>query len=103
MILDVALDEDDVREIRQIIQLNNEVNDYHYLKTRRSGKFKFVEVHLVFTPFVKLIDAHNAADVIIADIKKIDIHSAWIVNIHLDPYDDSAEHKTSCKVYFGKK
>jgi divalent metal cation (Fe/Co/Zn/Cd) transporter len=79
------------------------VNDYHYLKTRRSGKFKFVEVHLVFTPFVKLIDAHNAADDIIADIKKIDMFSDWIVNIHLDPYDDSAEHKRSCRVYFGKE
>lgn len=103
MILDVALNEDEVQKIKQIIQLNNQVNDYHYLKTRRSGKFKFVEVHLVFTPFVKLLDAHNAADEIVEEIKQIDTHSDWIVNIHLDPYDDSVEHKTSCRVYFGKE
>ena len=76
------------------------VNDYHYLKTRRSGKTKFVEVHLVFTPVIKLLDAHNAADEIIKNIKEIDSDSQWVVNVHLDTYDDSKEHKNRCKDYF---
>jgi divalent metal cation (Fe/Co/Zn/Cd) transporter len=101
MLLDVALEEDEVQKIIQCIESESQVNDYHYLKTRRSGKTKFVEVHLVFTPVIKLLDAHNAADKIIENIKKLDNDSQWIVNIHLDPYDDSAEHKNSCKVYFG--
>jgi divalent metal cation (Fe/Co/Zn/Cd) transporter len=70
------------------------------LKTRRSWKTKFVEVHLVFTPVIKLLDAHNSADKIIENIKNIDTNSQWIVNVHLDPYDDSKEHKNSCRVYF---
>lgn len=100
MLLDVALEDDEVEKIITCIQNEEQVNDYHYLKTRRSWKTKFVEAHLVFTPIIKLLDAHNAADKIIADIKKIDEDSQWIVNVHLDPYDDSKEHKNSCRVYF---
>ena len=100
MLLDVALEDDEVEKIIACIQNEKQVNDYHYLKTRRSGKTKFVEAHLVFTPIIKLLDAHNAADKIIADIKKIDEDSQWIVNVHLDPYDDSKEHTKSCRVYF---
>lgn len=100
MLLDVALDETEVQKIIACIKNQEQVNDYHYLKTRRSWKTKFVEVHLVFTPIIKLLDAHNTADKIIDNIKKIDDDYQWIVNIHLDPYDDSKEHKKSCKVYF---
>ncbi|MCP4522977.1 MAG: cation transporter [Candidatus Gracilibacteria bacterium] len=102
MILDVALDESEVTQIKDIINKNTLVNSYHYLKTRRSGKQKFVEVHLVFTPTMTLLDAHNSADEIIDCIKKIDKKSKWIVNIHLDPYDDSGENENVCKWSFGK-
>ena len=100
MLLDVALDDNEVQKIIHCIQSESQVNDYHYLKTRRSWKTKFVEVHLVFTPVIKLLDAHNSADNIIDNIKKLDTDSQWIVNIHLDPYDDSKDHKNSCRVYF---
>jgi divalent metal cation (Fe/Co/Zn/Cd) transporter len=89
MILDVALEDKEVSKIINIIHNNKKIKWYHYLKTRRSGKYKFVEVHLVFTPIIQLIEAHNSADEIIEYIKEIDIDSQWIVNIHLDPYDDS--------------
>lgn len=100
MLLDVALDETEVEKIIACIKNQEQVNDYHYLKTRRSWKTKFIEVHLVFTPIIKLLDAHNTADKIIDNIKQIDDDYQWIVNIHLDPYDDSKEHKKSCRVYF---
>ena len=97
-ILDVALEKNQVDEIIQIIENNPEVNSFHYLKTRRSGNEKFVDVHLVFTPFIELLYAHNEADKIIAEIKKVDTDSIWHVNIHMDPYDDSAEHQQACNI-----
>jgi ferrous-iron efflux pump FieF len=100
MLLDIALEDEEVEKIINCIKQEKMVNDYHYLKTRRSWKTKFVEAHLVFTPVIKLLDAHNAADDIIKNIKLIDTDSQWVVNVHLDPYDDSKEHKNSCRVYF---
>jgi divalent metal cation (Fe/Co/Zn/Cd) transporter len=36
MLLDVALDEEEVQKIIECIKNQQQVNDYHYLKTRRS-------------------------------------------------------------------
>ena len=99
ILLDVALDDEEVKNIIDCIRSEKLVNDYHYLKTRRSWKIKFVEVHLVFTPVIKLLDAHNTANKIIKNIKLIDVDSQWVVNVYFDPYDDSKENKYSCKVY----
>ena len=89
MLLDVALDEQIVKKIKQIITSQPEVTDYHYLKTRRSGDTNFVDVHVVFTPEISLMDAHRVSDRIEEEIKKLDPTSKWHLTIHLDPYDDS--------------
>ncbi len=89
MLLDVALDEKIVEGIKKIITSQPEVTDYHYLKTRRSGDTNFVDVHVVFTPEISLMDAHRVSDRIEEEIKKLDPKSKWHLTIHLDPYDDS--------------
>ncbi len=90
MLLDVALDKDIVEKIQDIIISENGVTDYHFLKTRRSGKTDFVDVHVVMTPDISLLEAHNISDKIEEKIKKLDDSSNWSITIHLDPYDDSA-------------
>ncbi|BAF70162.1 cation diffusion facilitator family transporter [Nitratiruptor sp. SB155-2] len=89
ILLDVALDEQYVERIKQIITEQPEVTDYHYLRTRRSGDTNFVDVHVVFTPEISLLDAHRVSDKIEEEIKKLDPDSEWNITIHLDPYDDS--------------
>ncbi len=89
MLLDVALDEEIVDNIKKIITSQPEVTGYHYLKTRRSGDTNFVDVHVVFTPDISLMDAHRVSDTIEEAIKKLDPSSNWHITIHLDPYDDS--------------
>ncbi len=89
MLLDVALEEETVEKIKKIIESQPEVTSYHYLKTRRSGDTNFVDVHVVFTPDISLMDAHRVSDRIEEEIKKLDPQSKWHITIHLDPYDDS--------------
>ncbi len=89
ILLDVALDEELVEGIKKIIESQPEVTSYHYLKTRRSGDTNFVDVHVVFTPEISLMDAHRVSDRIEEEIKKLDPESNWHFTIHLDPYDDS--------------
>ena len=92
MLLDVALDKELVEKIQDIIISENGVTDYHFLKTRRSGKTNFVDVHVVMTPDISLVEAHNISDSIEEKIKELDKESDWSITIHLDPYDDSKNH-----------
>ncbi len=89
MLLDAALDEDTVEKIKQIIEDEKMVNDYHYLKTRKSGNTNFVDVHLVFDTDISLLEAHRSADRVEDAIKNINTRDEWIITTHLDPYDDS--------------
>ncbi len=89
MLLDVALDQEIVEKIKDIIISTNGITDYHFLKTRRSGKTNFVDVHLVMTPDISLLEAHRISDSIEDKIKELDKESIWSITAHLDPYDDS--------------
>ena len=89
VLLDSSLDEEVTSKIEDIIKSENEVNDYHWLKTRTAGKNNFVDVHLVFDCVISLMAAHKISDNIEEKIKQLDTSKDWIINIHLDPYDDS--------------
>lgn len=92
ILLDVALEDELVQKIKYVINAEPDAHDYHFLKTRRSGNINFVDVHLVFTPDLLLLTAHRAADRVEENIQLLDPDSEWVINIHLDPYDDSDMH-----------
>jgi cation diffusion facilitator family transporter len=89
VLLDSSLDEDLTNEIENIIKNEKDVNDFHWLKTRTAAHNNFVDVHLVFDCVITLMSAHRVADNIEYNIKQLDTTKKWIINIHLDPYDDS--------------
>lgn len=89
MLLDRALDERLVERIRSIAESHSDrVNNVHELKTRRSGDTNLVEFHLVFDENITLLEAHHIADEIEMRVRALE-QSRWIINIHLDPVDDS--------------
>jgi len=89
ILLDKALDDNIIEDITNIIKQEEKVNSYHYLKTRSAANDNFVEVHLVFNCLITLMDAHKTSDIIEEKIKNLDSTKNWIINIHMDPYDDS--------------
>ncbi len=89
VLLDVSLEDEIVQKIKNVIESEPGVTDYHWLKTRKAGNDYFVDVHLVFTPDISLLDAHRIGDNVEAKIKAINPKADWLINIHLDPYDDS--------------
>ncbi|WP_456404962.1 cation diffusion facilitator family transporter [Hydrogenimonas sp.] len=89
VLLDVSLDDEIVEKIKEVIESDPGVTDYHWLRTRKAGNDYFVDVHLVFTPDISLLEAHRIGDNVEAKIKEIDPKADWLINIHLDPYDDS--------------
>ncbi len=89
VLLDRALEEDMIQDINRILESEGEINDFHFLKTRTAGNVNFVDVHLVFDCVITLLDAHRVSDNIEEKIMALDPSKEWIINIHLDPYDDS--------------
>jgi cation diffusion facilitator family transporter len=93
VLLDGALDEEIVNHIKHILDTEKGLTSYHFLKTRTSGQNNFVDVHLVFTSDILLLEAHRISDNIEERISKLDPTREWVMNMHLDPYDDSVvEH-----------
>lgn len=90
-LLDVALGEDMVDDIKSIIASEKDVSSYHFLRTRKAGNNHFVEAHLVFQRGILLDTAHDAADHIESEIAKLDDNAHWVFNLHLDPVDDSRQ------------
>jgi ferrous-iron efflux pump FieF len=89
VLLDRALDDDTVEKIKTIIESEEDILDYHYLRTRQAGNDIFVEAHLVFAMDSSLVEAHSICDRIEKQIPDIIQGKNWVLNFHLDPYDDS--------------
>ena len=91
MLLDVAIPEEEIAMIEEILQNEKDINGYHYLKTRAAGSNVFISVHVVLSPEMKLYDAHLIGDRIEAKIRKAfeSIGKKAHILIHLDPYDDA--------------
>lgn len=88
VLLDRSVDQEIVEGIVKIIKDEKQVNTHHLLKTRDAGSQTFVEVHLVFDCIITLMDAHIVTDRIEEKIKILDTSRNWVINIHMDPYDD---------------
>ena len=89
VLLDKSLDIKTTDKIKSIFKTENSINDYHFLKTRQAGHNTFVDVHLVFDCIITLMEAHRISDRIEDKIKELNKNTNWVINIHLDPYDDS--------------
>lgn len=98
MLLDRALDDALVEKIRAIAESHTDkVTNVHELKTRRSGDTNLVEFHLVFDEGISLREAHQISDEIEMKVRALE-ETRWIVNIHLDPVDDSFRDRRLAKL-----
>ena len=88
VLLDKSIESEKVEEIINIIQNEKQINTFHLLKTREAGHQTFVEVHLVFDCLITLMDAHRVSDRVEDKIRSIDTTRDWVINVHMDPYDD---------------
>ena len=79
VLLDEGLDEEEVKKIKQVMVSDDGVDDFHFLKTRESGKYKFVEVHLVVGSKISLMDAHVVADRVEEKIAKLIVSEIGIL------------------------
>lgn len=89
MLLDAALEQEDVNKIKDLLFSEKEITDYHDLLTRQSGSEIFVSVHVVFDNTISLLDAHTVSDRIEDGIQDLFEDKEVNTIVHMDPYDDS--------------
>ncbi len=70
-LLDVKLSNDEINIIKDSINKFSAVYcNYHNFKTRKSGRVRYVDLHLVFPENMTIKEAHDICDKIENDIKK---------------------------------
>jgi len=89
MLMDIALDEEEIEKIKRYLDSIKDINGYHHLTTRRSGSDIFITVHVVFNISISLFDAHRISDKIEEGLQELFEDARVHTIIHMDPYDDS--------------
>ncbi len=89
MLMDIALDDDEIEKIDTYLSTFNDINGHHHLTTRRSGSDIFITVHVVFNISISLYDAHRISDKIEEGLQALFEDERVHTIIHMDPYDDS--------------
>lgn len=90
-LLDVKLSSDEIKVIENSINKFSAIYcNYHNFKTRKSGRVRYIELHLVFPENMRIKDAHDVCDKIENDIKNSLDNSE--IMIHLE----SSEISSSC-------
>ena len=92
-LIDTALDAEEVERIRASIMAVDGVRTLHMLRTRRSGGYAFVDVHILVDPQVSVSEGHQIGERV---RKRLLADSSDVsdVTVHIDPEDD--ERNSPC-------
>ncbi len=85
---DAAIDEDEINEIRKMLEANPNVIDYHHLRTRHVGSLHAIDVHILVDPHHDINSAHDISTMIECELKSY-LGTDCFVSIHIEPYDSS--------------
>jgi divalent metal cation (Fe/Co/Zn/Cd) transporter len=85
-LIDSRLSEDDILIIQESIDMHlSEGMTYHALRTRKSGSYKFADLHLELPENFSVKHSHDLCDRIEREIKEKISHIE--VTIHVEPKD----------------
>lgn len=92
-LMDKELSDQDRNKIIAVIESYDDVISYHDLRTRRSGRYRFIQVHIDLNQKLVLLDAHEISDKIMIEIETM-FEPAEVI-VHLDPVEPPIKAKTS--------
>lgn len=85
-IMDVSLPSEDIQAIEGCLAAHQaEAAGFHQLRTRRSGRQRHVDLHLVVDPHMSVAEVHDLCDRIESDIERR--LPRTVVTIHVEPDD----------------
>jgi len=86
-LVDTALPEEMVREIRRVIKQTRGVQSIHLIRTRRMGEDACVDTHIVVDARISVSEGHMIGDAV-RDRLKAEFDDITDVLVHIDPEDD---------------
>jgi len=86
-LVDSALPEDMVRDIRKVIKQTPGVQSIHLIRTRRMGEDACVDTHIVVDARISVSEGHMIGDAV-RDRLKVEFDDITDVLVHIDPEDD---------------
>lgn len=86
-LLDQSLPPEELALIRSLLAAHDDMfMDYHRLRTRKAGRERQVDLHLVTCPRVTVQEAHDIADHLEVDVRTRLPHT--LILIHVEPCDE---------------
>ncbi len=86
-LVDTALDEQQVAEVKHLIEAIDGVRSVHMLRTRRHGPEASADVHVQVAPRLSVSEGHMISQAV-EDRLKQQVDSITDVTVHIDPEDD---------------
>ncbi|MEW6726502.1 cation diffusion facilitator family transporter [Desulforudis sp. 1088] len=94
-ILDAKLPEEDLKVIKNVLlQFDSEYLEFHDLRTRKAGPYRFIDLHLVAPANRPLQDVHSLCDRIEEAIEKRLPRTEML--IHIEPCDKHCDNCDQC-------
>lgn len=84
-LLECSLDKEELEKIIKVLEEEDEIKDYHKIKTRKIGNQSAIEFHILLDKNLNLIEAHSIADRVEKKLHDIFGEKAHI-SIHVEPY-----------------
>ena len=85
---DAAIDEEEIEQIRKMLDNNTNILDYHHLRTRHIGSLHAVDVHILVNPELNVSDAHDISTIIECELKGM-LGFDCFASIHIEHYDET--------------
>jgi len=90
-LVDTALDEEQLQEIRELIQSVDGVCTLHELRTRRMGSQALVDVHILVNPRISVSEGHQIGEMVRHCLIN-NLEDIADVLVHIDPEHDEQAH-----------
>ena len=90
-LIDRAVDEKKLAEIKNVINRVDGVQSIHQLRTRSHGSFIFVDLHIIVDPFISVSEGHHIGEQVHQKLINT-VKNLIDVTVHIDPEDDESAH-----------
>ncbi len=91
LLLDARLPAEEEVAIRETLDADARVLSYHKLRTRKSGSYRYVDVHVMADDDCTLVEAHDLAETLEDRIREA--LPAVYVTIHMEPFHAEMRHQ----------
>lgn len=90
-LLDESLPPHEEAMVRHVLESHPQVRGYHRLRTRRAGRVRLMDVHVLLDDRLSFPEAHAAAEAVEREIRRA-LPNVDVI-VHAEPYEEEMRHQ----------